>query len=136
MSMLNHINRTCSSAFYYLYNICRIRKHLSHPVTESLVHAFITSRVDYCNSLLYGLPNSQCHETPMDAEYCSSVGHGNNLLSVIKCYYYSSYLALRLSNPWRWCIPVSCTLSLECITFDNSQHKDIDTLRLPLKLIF
>ena len=51
-------NRTCSSAFYYLHNMRRIRKYLSRPVTESLVHAFITSRVDYCNSLLYGLPNS------------------------------------------------------------------------------
>ena len=58
MSMLCHINRTCSSAFYYLYNIRRIRKYLSRPTTESLVHAFITSRVDYCNSPLYGLPNS------------------------------------------------------------------------------
>ena len=58
MSMLCHINRTCSSAFYYLYNIRRIRKYLSCPITGSLVHAFITSRVDYYNSLLYGLPNS------------------------------------------------------------------------------
>ena len=58
MSMLSHINRTCSSAFYYLYNIRSIRKLLSRPVTESSVHAFIASRVDYCNSLLYGFPNS------------------------------------------------------------------------------
>ena len=58
MSMLSHINRTCSSAFYHLYNIRRIRKYLSRSVTETLVHAFITSRIDYCNSLLYGLPNS------------------------------------------------------------------------------
>ena len=58
MSMLSRINRTCSSAFYYPYNTRKIRKHLSRPVIESLVHAFITSRVDYCNSLLYGLPNS------------------------------------------------------------------------------
>ena len=58
MNMLGHINKTCSSAFYHLYNIRRIRKCLSRPAAESLVHAFITSRVDYCNSLLYGLLNS------------------------------------------------------------------------------
>ena len=55
---LSHINTTYLSAFYYLYNMRRIRKYLSRSVTESLVHAFITSRIDYCNSLLYGLPNS------------------------------------------------------------------------------
>ena len=56
---MRNINRTCSSAFYQLYDIRRIRKYLSLPVTKSLVHAFITSRGDYCNSLLYGLPNSR-----------------------------------------------------------------------------
>ena len=44
MSMLSHNNKTCSSAFYYLYNMRRIRKYLSRSVTESLVHAFITSQ--------------------------------------------------------------------------------------------
>ena len=58
MSVLSHFNKTCSSVFYYIYNMRRIRKYLSCSVTESLVHAFITSRIDYCNSLLYGLPNS------------------------------------------------------------------------------
>ena len=32
---------------------------LSHGATETLSHAFVTSKVDYCNSLLYGLPADQ-----------------------------------------------------------------------------
>ena len=56
MDMSTHITKTFGSAFYYLYNICHIRKYLSRKFTERLVHAFITSRLDYCNySLLYGV---------------------------------------------------------------------------------
>ena len=54
-----HITKTCSSAFYYLYNIRHIRKYLSRSSSETLIHAFMTSRLDYCNSLLYGLPKYQ-----------------------------------------------------------------------------
>ena len=53
-----HINKTCGAAFLYLYNICHMRKFLAKESTETLIHAFITSRFDYCNRLFYGLCNS------------------------------------------------------------------------------
>ena len=59
MTMSTHISKLCGVAFYHLHNIKRIRKYLSRESTEMLVHASITSRVHYCNSLLYGLPNYQ-----------------------------------------------------------------------------
>ena len=58
----SQISMLCSSAFFHLHNISRIRKFLSPVETKSLVHAFVTSRVDYCNSLLYGLPASQLNK--------------------------------------------------------------------------
>ena len=57
--MNTHITKTYSAAFYHLYNIRGIRKYLSKETTEILIHAFISSRVDYCNSLYYGLPAYQ-----------------------------------------------------------------------------
>ena len=44
------------SAFYQLRNIARIRKYLSHKTTEFLVHVFVSLKLDFCNSLLYGIP--------------------------------------------------------------------------------
>ena len=54
--MLSHFNNIWSSSFYYIYNIRRIRKYLSRQTAISVIHAFITSKLDYRNSLLYGLP--------------------------------------------------------------------------------
>ena len=51
----SHITKTSSAAFYYLYNIRRIRKYLSTECTDTLMHALVSSRIDYCSSLLYGL---------------------------------------------------------------------------------
>ena len=39
-------------------NIHRIKEFLSEENKETLIHAFITGRLDYCNSLFYVLPNS------------------------------------------------------------------------------
>ena len=46
----------CKSSFFHLRNIFKIREFLSHDTCETLIHAFITARIDYCNSLLYGQP--------------------------------------------------------------------------------
>ena len=56
LSLVMHIAKTCKAAFYHLYNIRRIRKFLTMKYTKVLVRAFIMGRIDYCNSLIYGLP--------------------------------------------------------------------------------
>ena len=58
MSMSAHVNKICRSGHHALRSIGRIRKYLSPSSTERLVHAFITSKVDYCNSLLFGISTS------------------------------------------------------------------------------
>jgi len=58
MSMESQIMAICKSCFYHIKCISRIRRYLSFEDTKKLVHAFIISRIDHCNSLLYGLPNN------------------------------------------------------------------------------
>ena len=62
LTMSTHISKVCGSAFYHLDNIKRIRKYLSMGATTALIHPLITSRIHYCNSLLYGLPDCQINK--------------------------------------------------------------------------
>ena len=56
-SLSSHITSICKSASFALYRIGRIRSILDRTYTEKLIHAFITSRLDYCNSLLLHAPD-------------------------------------------------------------------------------
>ena len=46
------------NTFYHLHNIRRIQKFLSQEATCMIIHASITSQIDYCNSLMNGLPEN------------------------------------------------------------------------------
>ena len=59
LNMRHHITNACKAGSFYLHNIRRIKKYLSRDNLLTLVHAFITSRLAYCNALLYGLPKEQ-----------------------------------------------------------------------------
>lgn len=56
LSLETHITAICKSCFFHLHNIWKIRKCLSQKACETLVHAFISSKLDFCNSFMYGLP--------------------------------------------------------------------------------
>ena len=58
VNLEKHVMNTGKTAFYHLRNIAKIRNCLSQDNAETLVHAFISSKLDFCNALLYGLPQS------------------------------------------------------------------------------
>jgi len=59
LTMSTHVSNLCKSASFALKRIGNIRQYLDQPSTEKLVHAFVSSKLDYCNSLLYGLPDKE-----------------------------------------------------------------------------
>ena len=54
LSMVSHVNAVCKSAFFHLHKISKIRKFLTPETTKTIIHAFVTSKIDYCNSLRRG----------------------------------------------------------------------------------
>ena len=50
------IDSICKSAYFHIRNISKIKKYLSRDCLEIIIHAFIFSKLDYCNSLLIGTP--------------------------------------------------------------------------------
>ena len=51
-----HVKMTCKIAFFRIWGIAKISRYLSHDTAKTIVHAYITSRLDYCNALYYGFP--------------------------------------------------------------------------------
>jgi len=49
-----HVQSTCRTAYFHMRNIGKISKFIDKTSVKILVHAFVTSRLDYCNSLLHG----------------------------------------------------------------------------------
>ena len=58
LTMDSQINNMSKNIIFQLRQISQLRKYLDEISTERLVHAVISSRLDYGNSLLFGLPSS------------------------------------------------------------------------------
>ncbi|KAK2140652.1 hypothetical protein LSH36_1283g00020 [Paralvinella palmiformis] len=57
--MHEHVTSVCRAAYYHLKNIHCLKAFLTQESLVTVVHAFVTSRIDYCNSLLLQVPVSQ-----------------------------------------------------------------------------
>ncbi len=54
LSFESYISSICKTKFFHLKNISKLRPMLSTSNADMLIHAFMTSRLDYCNILLGG----------------------------------------------------------------------------------
>ncbi len=61
MTMSSQITSLCTSLNFQLRTICRIRKYLDQDNCHLIIRALVLSRLDYCNSLLYGCKTTDLH---------------------------------------------------------------------------
>jgi len=56
LNMKGHIDQVCRGSWFHLRRIGQIRNILDTDSTKKVIHAFVTSRLDNLNSLLYKIP--------------------------------------------------------------------------------
>ena len=61
MKLDYHISSVCKSTYFHLCNIGSICSILSNDVCAQLNHSLVTVRLDYCTSILYGLPDNSLY---------------------------------------------------------------------------
>jgi len=54
--MQSHVRQTVSRHFAVLHQLRTVRRQVPTSVFQSLIVALVLSRLDYCNSVLFGLP--------------------------------------------------------------------------------
>ena len=57
LSVEMQVNQSCKALYFQLRRISKFRSFLTDDAASTLAVAFILSRLDYCNSLLAGLPD-------------------------------------------------------------------------------
>ena len=58
LNFKGHVDKIRQSCFFHLKRLRSIRSYIPKEHFITLVHAFVTSRLDFCNSIFYSLPDS------------------------------------------------------------------------------
>ncbi len=82
LSFDSHVSSICKTAFFHLKNISKLRPMLSISNAEMLIHAFMTSGLDYCNALLGGCSAHLINKLQM-VQFKVKVKSKSALLSVL-----------------------------------------------------
>ena len=69
----DHITAICSRTHFHIRNICNLRNLLSYDACSTIIHALISCRLDYCNSLLYNVPRRKADGLQILQNQCARI---------------------------------------------------------------
>ena len=102
--MSTYISTSCSAAFFWLHNIKRISQFLPRDKLEMVLHAFVTSRIDYCNGLLYGLPDCEIAKLQRVQNAAARL--------LMSCKKYDHIMPVLINLHW---LPVRCRINFKIL---------------------
>ncbi len=73
MNLKTHINCICKSGFYHIKNPSSTRDSLDKVTANIAARAFVTSKLDYGNASLFGLPAAHLYKLQLVQNAAGSV---------------------------------------------------------------
>ena len=69
----DHITAICRRTHFHIRNIGKMRNLLSYDACSTIIHALISCRLDYCNSILYNVPKSKTDRLQRLQNQCARI---------------------------------------------------------------
>ena len=97
-----HISKVCQSCYYHIRDFCHLRRCLTAAVTKTIPISLVSSKLDYCDPILYHIPN---RPNKQGAECSELLGQGcDPFFTILQCY--TSSLSQLLYN--KHTLPYHC----------------------------
>ena len=106
LTMNAHVSNIARTCYFELRRLASIRWFLTSTATATLVSAFVLSRIDYCNSLLFGSTNDVTSHLQRIQNYAARV---------ISCLPMSSSITIHLKSLHWLPVKVRSTYKIACL---------------------
>ena len=107
-TMFAHVSNIARTCYIELHRLASIRRFLTSTATATLVAAFVLSRIDYCNSLLFGSTHDVTSQLQRIQNYAAGV-----ILHLPK----SSTITTHLRSLHWFPVNVSSTYEIACLCY-------------------
>ena len=108
LTMNAHVTKIAQTCYFELRRLASIRRFLTSTATATLVPAFVLSRIDYCNSLLFG----STHDVTSNLQRIQ-----NYAARVILCLPKSSSITTHLKSLHWLPVKVRSTYKIACLCY-------------------
>ena len=101
-----HVSNIARTCYFELQRLASVRRFLTSTATATLVSAYVLSRIDYCNSLLYGFTHDVTSHLQRIQNYAARV-----ILRLPK----SSIITIHLRSLHWLPVKVRSTYKIDCL---------------------
>ena len=108
LTMNAHVSKIARTCYFELRRLASIRRFLKSTATATLVSAFVLSRIDYCNSLLFGSTHDVTYQLQRIQNYAARV---------ILCLPMSSSITIHLKSLHWLPVKVRSTYKIACLCY-------------------